>query len=281
MARSTQEMSIDLAPNHKSGLAVASPILVGAGAIGYGEAVPRGLELSRLGAAVVGPVLGASRAGRQPPRLAHVSGGAILDTGLQNRGVSNAIQQYGRLWDRLGCPVIVQVAESHPTTLPKVAARLANVPGVHGLELLLPEEIDTVRLASLIRSAGRECEVPLWVKLPLRRAAAWAPAACEAGAAGLVLGQAPTGSSLCTGTGGELHTIRGPLYGPLVFPLMLDALLQVAALGLSAALIACGGIHTLEHVHQALAAGARAVQIDSALWVEPGLANRLAQAAAA
>ncbi len=58
---------------------------------------------------------------------------------------------------------------------------------------------------------------------------------------------------------------------------MLAALLDVAALHLPAALIASGGIHTAEHVRQALAAGAAAVQIDSALWVEPGIAGKLAR----
>ena len=114
-------------------------MLLGAGAIGYGEAVPRGLDLAQLGAAVVGPVLSASRGGTPPPRLAHVNGGIVLDTGLQNRGVNNAIQQYGKLWEKLGCPVIVQVVESHPATLAKIAGKLAQVRGVQGIELLPPD----------------------------------------------------------------------------------------------------------------------------------------------
>ena len=95
---------IDLAPNHKLGLMVANPVLLGAGAIGYGEAVPRGLDLAQLGAAVVGPVLSASRGGTQPPRLVHVNGGIVLDTGLQNRGVNNAIQQYRQAVGEAGLP---------------------------------------------------------------------------------------------------------------------------------------------------------------------------------
>ena len=53
--------NIDLAPNHKHGLAVTNPILLGCGAIGYGEAVPKGLDTAELGAVVVGPILSASR----------------------------------------------------------------------------------------------------------------------------------------------------------------------------------------------------------------------------
>lgn len=269
---------IDLAPNHKLGLVVANSILLGAGAIGYGEAVPRGLELSQLGAVVVGPILSASRGGTPPPRLAYTNGGIVLDTGLQNRGVNNAIQQYGKLWEKLGCPAIVQVVESHPATLAKIAGKLAQVRGIHGIELLPAyqiDEIDGVRLATLVRTVDRACELPVWVKLPLAKAAALAPAACEAGAVGLVLGQPPSGVGMRVANN-ALRPVTGVLYGPLVYPQMLQVLLQVANLQLPAALIACGGIHTLDQVQQALAAGAQAVQIDSAVWVEPSLPGRLA-----
>lgn len=267
---------IDLAPNHKLGLVVANPILLGAGAIGYGEAIPRGLDAAQVGAAVVGPVLGGSRGGNPPPRLAHANGGIVLDTGLQNRGVNNAVQQYGKLWEKLGCPVVVQAAESHASALTRVVSKLAGVRGVQGIELLPAADVEPVQLATLVRSAERACELPIWVKLPLGRAAALAPAAVEAGAVGIVVGQAPTGVCLRSTADGAMQPVRGALYGPLVFPQMLEALLLVARLKLGAALIACGGIHTAAHVRQALAAGAGAVQIDSAVWVEPGLPTRLA-----
>ena len=275
---------IDLAPNHKLGLVVANPILLGAEAIGYGETVPRGLALKELGAAVVGPLLGGSRGGQQPPRLAHANGGAVLQTGLQNRGVNNAIQQFGKLWDRLGCPVLVQVAESHPLTLSRLLAKLGSLPAVQGIELLPPPGADAGQMRDLLHTAERACEMPLWVKLPLAQAAALAAVAVEAGAVGLVVGQPPTGAGLHTGVDGQGratdYTVCGPLYGPLVFSQMLAVVLQVAALQLPAALIACGGIHTPDHVRQALAAGAQAVQIDSAVWVEPGLPGRLVRACA-
>jgi dihydroorotate dehydrogenase len=70
----------------------------------------------------------------------------------------------------------------------------------------------------------------------------------------------------------------GPIYGPGVFPQTLRLVGAVAALGLPAALIAAGGIHTAAHVEHALAAGAQAVQLDSLVWAEPGMASGLAAA---
>ena len=269
--------NIDLAPNHKHGLTVANPILLGCGAIGYGEAVPKGLDTAELGAVVVGPILSASRGGAQPPRLAHLTGGVVLETGLQNRGVGKIISHFARYWPRLGCPVIAQVADDRASILARTLARLRGVEGLHGLELLPPADVDASLLTALVRTAEKASELPIWVTLPLAHAVALAPVAVDAGAVGLVVGQALPGAAIRL-IGGSNAPVRGPLYGPLAFPPMLAALLDVAALHLPAALIASGGIHTAEHVRQALAAGAAAVQVDSAVWVEPGLAGRLARA---
>jgi dihydroorotate dehydrogenase len=64
----------------------------------------------------------------------------------------------------------------------------------------------------------------------------------------------------------------------LTFALMLPVLRALARLQLPAALIACGGIHTIAQMEQALAAGASAVQVETALWVEPALPNWLVAA---
>jgi dihydroorotate dehydrogenase (NAD+) catalytic subunit len=170
--------------------------------------------------------------------------------------------------------VIAQVADDRASILARTLARLAEAEGLHGVELLPPPDADASLVAALVRAAERASELPIWIKLPLATAAVLAPVAVDAGAVGLVVGQPPQGAALRTVDGVDLP-VRGPLYGPLAFPHMLLALLDVAALHLPAALIACGGIHTGEQVRQALAAGAAAVQVDSAVWVEPGLPGRL------
>lgn len=65
--------------------------------------------------------------------------------------------------------------------------------------------------------------------------------------------------------------------GPLTYGLMMTALNEVAALNLPCALIACGEIHTLEQAQQALDVGVDALQMDSAVWVEPGLPALIAE----
>jgi dihydroorotate dehydrogenase (NAD+) catalytic subunit len=258
---------IELAPGHKQGLPVTNPVLIAGGAIGYGEVAPPGLDLSHVGGVVVGPILAAARPGSEPPRVAESPGGLVLATGLQNRGVAAALRKHAKLWTRLGCPFVVQIADTDAKGAAALAGRVSATPGVLGLELL-PLTTDPTIAVSMVRAVLAAADLPLWVKLRLDLASQWARPLTDAGAHALVVGRPPVGRSQAA----DGRWVTGELHGPLAFPLMLEALAQVAARTPDGpALIACGGIHTADQLRQALAAGAVAVQIDSALWVEPSL----------
>lgn len=274
---------IELAPDHKTGLPTTNPILLGAGAIGCGDAVPPGLAPRTLGAAVVGPVLRFARSGPKPPRVAEFNGGLVLDAGLQNRGIRSVLAKCAPTWPKLGCPVVVQVADREANDLAYVVNRLEPVPSVSGIELLVHPETDENEIGKVVSSVAMNSELPVWVKLPLTRAVDLANAARTGGAHALVIGQAPQGALLRSDTGntpvveGQIRalTVRGSVFGPAMFPIALAALLDVASLNLGLPLILCGGIHTWGQVKQALSAGASAVQVDSAVWIEPGVPERL------
>ena len=283
---------INLAPNDKHGLHLANPIMLAGGTIGYGEALHAGLQTKSLGAVVVGPMMRHSRAGSQPPRLSEQNGGFVLDTGYQNRGVRSALKRFARLWPKLGCPVIAQIADSDPDAAGKVAQTLADAlyGGVElsGLELQLPHLAGADRTRKLIQAVQHNCDLPLLAKLPLHSAVDLASVAVEAGACGLVMAQPPIGAGVYNGLVeengldalGNAAVVDGALYGPLTFPLMMQKFVAVAAQQLPCSLIACGGIHTHKQLRDILAVGADAVQLDSAIWVEPGIANRLVKALA-
>lgn len=265
---------IELAPNHKSGLPVINPILLAGCMIGYGDALHTGVATAQLGGVVVGPVRLQGRGGAALPRLAGLPGGFVLEPGVQSRGVYAVVRQYAALWARLGCPVIAQLADEEPDALGKVAERLNGVDALSGLELLLPRRAEPEHVRRMVRAVTHDNDLPVWVKPSLESAVTLAPAAVEAGAVGVVVGQPPLGAARPKGC--SETSITGLLFGPLSFAVMLPRLLEVAQLGLGCALIACGGIYTAGQAQQALAAGAHAVQIDAAVWVEPGLPARLA-----
>ncbi|MCB0062318.1 MAG: hypothetical protein KDE19_09390 [Caldilineaceae bacterium] len=296
---------IDLAPGHKLGLIASSPVLLAGGILGLGDTLPVGVDTSRLGGVVVGPLQRHPRAGAAPPRLADAPGHFVLESGLQNRGVNATRKRYARYWSRLGCPVIVQLADTDLHFLAQVAGQLAEHEGVSGFELLVPRlqgqfekrgdargELSVAWLQQALRVVDEQSDLPIWVKLPLEQAAALAPIAVAAGAAAIVVGRPPLGmlartmaDAADTGDGqpdptappptaaGASALIRGEFFGPALLPLMLSALSEVVQQALPAAIIACGGIHTAAAAEQALAVGATAFQLDSAVWIEPGIVD--------
>ena len=190
------ENAVELAPGHKIGLPLASPVMLSAGSIGYGEAGHRELETSRFGGVVVGPFTRRSRGGSQPPRLAETVGGFVRRVGLQNRGVSAAVRRYGQLWPRMGCPVIAQVADSESDEAAETVARLSAVEGIEGFELLCQPEASEREIGRLLEVLLLETDLPVLVKLPLTRAPVLAQIAMEAGAAGVVVGSPPLGAAM-------------------------------------------------------------------------------------
>lgn len=273
-------MAINLAPKHKMGLPVPNPVLLAGGAIGNGEAAPRGVDLSVLGAVIVGPVTRYPQIGAQPPRLAETVGGMVLNTGLQNRGVSAVLRKFARRWPRLGCPVIVQVADTRPEEAAETVQRLAPADGLSGFELLVAPNAASADVAELVDAVKRHADLPVWIKLPLDDIEPLALASAKAGVDAIVVGRSPSAAGFASLPDGLLAPVEGALFGPLVFPLALQALLRAARLDLELPLIACGGIHTLAQARQALSAGAAAFQIDSAFWIEPGLPSALVRALA-
>jgi len=265
---------IDLAPNHKIGLSVPNPILLAGGTVGYGEAAHKAIQPQLLGGVVIGPITHHSRTGVSSSRLAETHGGMVLNTGLQNRGVSAVIKRFSSLWPKLGCPVIAQVADSEPHAVEKVVQHLERVASIDGLELLPPRDVGTHQLTTLIHAASRQSDLPIWVKLPLLESVRLAEVAAEAGVSAFVIGQPNIGAGFHQKFN---KVITGKLFGPSTFPSMLAELAAIATEKLPCALIACGGIHTIDQVHQALRCGAHAVQIDSVAWIEPGLPAHLVQ----
>lgn len=268
------ESEVELAPGHKVGLPLPGPVMLGAGSVGYGEARPKEMETGRFGGVVVGPITRRSRGGSAPPRMAETVGGFVRNVGLQNRGVSAAVRRYGKLWPRLGCPVIAQIADSRREEAAETAARLTGVEGIEGFEILSRPDADARGLRELLEAMLLESDLPVLVKVPLAEAETLAPVAVEAGASGVVVGSPPLGA----GVRGDGQTVRGELFGPGVFAMTMAALMALKALALPCSLVACGGIHTVQQARDCLAAGADALQLDSLVWVEPAAATVLAAA---
>ena len=265
---------IELAPRHKVGLPLSNPLMTAAGCFGYGPEYADLVDISRLGAIVTNPVSLRPRRGAAQPRLVETPGGFILNTGGQNPGVRRVLQRYAAAWKRLGRPIVAHLVPDDLEALARTARALETAGGVAGLEVGLPEDASPADAAGLV-TAARESELPLLARLPLARAADLAAVCIEAGADALVVGSPPIGSGLHPSGSGQVVT--GRLYGPALHALVVHALLKVRPL-VDVPLVGCGGIHSVEDARALLGVGASAVQVDSAIFIDPSLLGRLAEA---
>ena len=252
---------IELAPAHKTGLTLQSPLVAGGGAFGFADEYAGLIDFSRLGAFITNPVTLRPRTPAAGIRVAPFPGGALLHTGLPNPGVSAAIRDYGRRWAKLGCPVLVHLAATTPDEVAASVEKLEPVESVAGIEVGLRDDEALADAELLLRAATSRARQPVVVALPAARAGAFARLAEKAGAQALTVTAPPRGVHWAQG-----DWVSGRLYGPALLPQALRLVREVRQ-QVSLPLIGAGGVHAPADVEAMLAAGAAAVRLDSAVWV--------------
>ena len=241
----------------KFDLSFSRPLMNAAGTLGFAPDPRLPVDLSQLGAFLTNPVSLAPRTPAHSRRCLPCPGGFLLHTGYPNPGLSAVIKRYAQRWTRSPLPIIVHLLGQGVDDLRSMARRLESMPGVGGLELGFPKEVDGALVSAF---TGAACgELPVIARLPLDQAARLAPFALEAGAAAVSLG-APRGA-LPLPEGG---LAQGRLVGPALFPQAMAAVHSLVQAGI--AVIAAGGVYSPAQAQAMLQAGALAVQLDAALW---------------
>lgn len=270
---------IELAPHHKHGLTLKSPIMPATGVLGYSDAYRRLIPLEALGALVTNPITAQPRPGARPPRALRIPGGLLMHTGLHNPGVHVVIRDHRKRWERSPVPVIAHVAGVSVHEATTCVERLMRVEPVAGIELGLPDSLPLEEALQIIAAVHEVCALPLIVKLPLWRAAdpsdqSLVTRIAEQGSADALTVAAPPRGTVWRGG----RAITGRLYGPATFYQALWALRQVAGLvGQAMPLIGCGGVHSADDALAMLGAGAVAVQVDGYAWKDPAGLVQLAR----
>jgi dihydroorotate dehydrogenase (NAD+) catalytic subunit len=267
-------MGIELAPHHKRGLHLVNPVMNAAGVLGFAAVYRRLVDFSALGAFVTNALTATPRTPARPPNAVELPEGVVLHTGLPNPGVAAALRHYAREWRRLGAlgvPVIVHLAATTPAEVRRGVERLEREEAVSGLELGLRDEVGAAEAVQLVRAAMGN--VPLLVQVPFGRAPELAGALAQAGADALVVGAPPR---VAVEAGEHALRVTGRRYSPADFAEALAAVEAAIGTVRAVPVVGAGGIWAAEQARAMLAAGAVAVQVDGALWRDPGWLARLA-----
>ena len=262
-------MGLELAPRHKRGLQLSNPLMNAAGVLGFAGEYRRLVEFGALGAFVTNALTATPRTPAHPPNVVALPDGVLIHTGLPNPGVSAALRRYGREWQRLGPPVIVHLAATTAPEVSRSLQRLEQMEAISGLELGLRDDVTVAEAAQLVQAAVGN--VPLLVQVPFGRAPELATVLAQAGGDALVV-SGPARRSVDV----EGREVTGRWYAPSSFGEVLLAVKQVVETLGDVPVVGAGGIWGVEQACAMLAAGAAAVQVDIAIWRDPGLLARMA-----
>jgi len=265
-------------------LRLPNPVLVASGTFGFATEYAPFLDVDRLGGVVLKGVTLAPRAGNPPPRLCETPAGLLNAIGLANPGVEALVRDRLPLLAGLACPVIVNIAGESVDEFAALAKRLDGVPRVAALEVNvscpnvarggMQFGTDPGATAEVVRAVRENTDRPVIVKLSpnVTSIAAVARAAFEAGADALSLINTLWGMAIdIERQKPVLGNVTGGLSGPAVKPVALRCVWQVyEAVGIP--LVGMGGIQSADDALEFILAGATAVALGTANFVDPGAA---------
>lgn len=269
------------------GLDLKNPVLTASGTFGYGLEFADFIDLNRLGGFIVKGTTLHPREGNDYPRMAETPSGMLNCVGLQNKGVDYFCEHiYPQLKD-IDSNVLVNVSGSSPEDYAECAARIDALDHIPGIELNIscPNVKDggmafgvtCEGAASVVRAVRQRYHKTLIVKLSpnVTDIASIAKAVEAEGADSVSLINTLMGMSIdIERRKSRLSIGTGGLSGPCVKPVALRMVWQVAR-AVNIPVVGLGGIMNAADAIEFLMAGATAVEIGTANFIDPTITIRV------
>ena len=262
-------------------LELKNPVLTASGTFGYGLEYADFMNLERLGGFIVKGTTLEPRQGNPYPRMSETPSGMLNAVGLQNKGVEHFAAETYPLLENLDTEVMVNVSGASIEQYAATAEHLAQLPRIHAIELNIscPNVkqggmafgTTTDGAASVVRAVRKVWPRHLMVKLsPNVTSIADIALAVEAeGADSVSLINTLLGMAVDVERRKPvLSTVTGGLSGPAVRPVAVRMVWQVAK-AVSIPVVGLGGITDARDALEFIMAGATAVQIGTANFLDP------------
>ena len=269
------------------GITLKNPVMTASGTFGYGPEFTDYLDLNSLGGIITKGLSLRPRAGNPTPRIVETCGGMLNAIGLQNVGLDEFITQKVPFYRTIDTKVIANFFGTTIEEYAELAGRLDAVPEVAGVEVNIscPNVkqggivfgTDPGAAAEVVAAVRERTVKPVIVKLSpnVTDIVAMARACVAAGADALSLINTITAMAIDLKTRRPvLANVTGGLSGPAIKPIALRMVWQVART-VDVPVIGIGGIMTAADALEFLLAGATAVQVGTASFLDPGAAGRI------
>ncbi|MYL63724.1 dihydroorotate dehydrogenase [Bacillus hwajinpoensis] len=263
------------------GLDLKNPIMPASGCFGFGKEYSQFYNLDQLGAIMVKATTHEPRFGNPTPRVAETTSGMLNAIGLQNPGLERVMTEELPWLSNYNVPIIANVAGSTIEDYVTVAERISTADNVHALELNIScPNVKEGGLAfgtvpetafEVTKAVKDVSTVPVYVKLSpnVTDIVQMAKVVERAGAAGLTMINTLLGMRIDLKSGKPiLANGAGGLSGPAIKPVAIRMIHQVSQ-QVNIPIIGMGGVQSAEDVIEYLLAGASAVAVGTANFVDP------------
>ena len=271
------------------GLTLKNPVMTASGTFGYGEEYADFIDLTKIGGILVKGTTLNHREGNPYPRMAETPSGMLNAVGLQNKGVDYFVETiYPRIKD-IDTNIIVNVSgstiEDYCAVAEKVNA-LENIPAIE-LNVSCPNVkqggmafgVTTSGIEQVVSAVRKVYDKHLIVKLSpnVTSIADLALAAEASGADSVSLINTLLGMAIdAEKRRPKLSTVTGGLSGACVKPIALRMVWQVAK-AVKIPVIGLGGISSATDAIEFLLAGASAIEIGTAHFIDPTITVKVAK----
>ncbi|MBI3786829.1 MAG: dihydroorotate dehydrogenase [Ignavibacteriales bacterium] len=263
------------------GVEFKNRVLAASGTFGYGDEVKDLVDVNRLGGIATKSLSWKPRDGNPPRRIVETPSGMLNSIGLANIGVHNFINDKLPYLRKLNTIILANIAASSIQEYCDVLMLLEKQEGVDGYEINIscPNVREggltfgtdcalTKEITSRLRALTRK---PLIIKLTpnVTHISEFARAVEEAGADAVSVINTVIGMAIDIRTRKpKLSTVTGGLSGPAIKPIALAKVYEVAQ-AVKIPILGMGGISTTEDAVEFLLAGASAVQVGTANFINP------------
>lgn len=272
-----------------NGLEFKNPVLTASGTFGYGPEFEDFIDIDQLGGIIVKGTTLEHREGNPYPRMAETPSGMLNAVGLQNKGVDYFIQQIYPNIKKYNTNIIINVSGSKLEDYLAVIEKINDLDRIPAIELNIscPNVqqggmafgTSCASAAEITKAARKICKKTLIVKLSpnVTDITSIAKSVEAEGADSVSLINTLLGMAIHAETRKPvLSTITGGLSGPAVKPVALRMVWQVSK-AVKIPVIGLGGIMTATDAIEFLLAGATAVQIGTANFIDPQISVKIVQ----
>lgn len=274
-------------------LKMQNPVMTASGTFGYGREFANLMNLHRLGGIIVKGISLEARPGNPPPRIVETACGMLNAIGLENVGVDRFVQEKIPYLQGLRVPAVVNILGDSIEEYREVTDRLAGVAGIAAIEVNIScpnvkkggvafgTNPDMAR--AVTEAVAQNCDIPVIVKLSpnVSDIAVVAQAVEEGGADGVSLINTLIGMAIdLDSRRPALANVIGGLSGPAIKPVALRMVYQVAQ-RVDIPVVGIGGIDCARDALEFLVAGATAVQVGTANFINPRAGEEIVEGIAA